>query len=261
MEWPLPDPSIYRPPGIPGPRARVGEIMPGLHQRGLITTSAFLVITPDAETGEDGVTIIDAGWRLYHHRRIIEYLGRLGYESGSVRQLISTHYHPDHMGGMAGLIEATGAPLAAHDVEAPYMSGEDGLKLPNPVKPRWLRPFMWPLLTWMTPSPVPVASRLNEGDVLPLLGGATVVHTPGHTPGSISLHFPNEGVLLVADALQRYQGRLTLPSRWFSSDMEAAKESVRRLSQLDFEVLCFSHFEPMRQGARAALRSLAEWVS
>ncbi len=260
MEWPLPDASIYRPPGIPGPRARVGEIMPGLHQRGLITTSAFLVITPDAETGEDGVAIIDSGWRLYHHRRIIEYLGRLGYGPGSVRQLISTHYHPDHMGGMAGLIEATAAPLAAHGLEAPYMSGEDGLKVPNPVKPRWLRPFMWPLLTWMTPPRVPVASRLNEGDVLPLLSGATVVHTPGHTPGSISLHFPNEGVLLVADALQRYQGRLTLPSRWFSSDMEAAKESVRRLSHLDFDVICFSHFEPMRQGARAALRSLAEYL-
>ena len=56
--------------------------MPGLHQRGLITTSAFLVITPDAETGEDRVAIIDSGWRLYHHRRIIEYLGRLGYEPG-----------------------------------------------------------------------------------------------------------------------------------------------------------------------------------
>ena len=260
MEWPLPDASIYRPPGIPGPRARVGEIMPGLHQRGLITTSAFLVITPDAETGEDEVAIIDAGWRLYHHRRIIEYLALLGYGPESVRQLISTHYHPDHVGGMAGLIEATGAPLAAHHVEAPCLAEEHGQKVPNPVKPRWLRPFMWPLLTWMTPAPVPVANRLDEGDVLPLLGGATVVHTPGHTPGSISLHFPNEGVLLVADALQRYQGRLTLPSRWFSSDMEAAKESVRRLSQLDFEVICFSHFEPMRDGARAALRSLAEYL-
>lgn len=260
MEWPLPDPSIYRPPGIPGPRARVGEIMPGLHQRGLITTSAFLVITPDAETGEEAVTIIDAGWRLYQHRRIIEYLGRLGYGPGSVRQLISTHYHPDHVGGMAGLIEETGAPLAAHAVEAPHLAGEAGRRPPNPVKPRWLRPFLWPLLTWMTPPSLPVANRLNGGDVLPLLGGATVVHTPGHTPGSISLHFPNEGVLLVADALQRYQGRLTLPSRWFSSDMAAARESVRRLSQLDFETICFSHFEPMRDGARAALRSLAEYL-
>ena len=106
-----------------------------------------------------------------------------------------------------------------------------------------------------------VATVLDDGDTLPLLGGARVVHTPGHTPGSISLHFPNEGVLLVADAVQRYHDRLTLPSRWFSSDMEAAKESVRKLAELDFEIICFSHFQPMRQGAPAALRSLAEYVS
>ena len=252
---------IYRRPSIPGPRARVGEVIPGLHQRGLLTTSAFLVFTPDPETGKEAVTIIDAGWRLYHHRRVLEYLGRLGYAPGSVRQLISTHYHPDHVGGMAGLQEATGAPLAAHQLEAPYLAGEAGKKIPNPVTPRWLRPFMWPLMTWMTPSHVPVASALNEGDVLPLLGGARVVHTPGHTPGSISLLFPEEGVLIVGDAVQRYHDRLTLPSRWFSNDMEAAKASVRKLAELDFEVLCFSHFEPMRQGARAALRSLAEYVS
>ena len=254
-------PRIYKRPSIPGPRARVGEVIPGLHQRGLLTTSAFLVITPDAETGEVAITIIDAGWRLYHHRRIIEYLGRLGHGPGSVRQLISTHYHPDHVGGMAGLRQATGAPLAAHHIEAPYLSGEAGRKIPNPVRPVWLRPFMWPLLTWMAPAQVPVASSLHEGDVLPLLSGARVIHTPGHTPGSISLIFPEEGVLIVGDAIQRYRDRLTLPSRWFSSDMEAAKASVRKLAELDFEVLCFSHFEPMRQGARSALRSLAEYVS
>ena len=261
MEWPLPDPSIYRPPGIPGPRARVGEIMPGLHQRGLITTSAFLVITRDAETDENSVTVIDSGWRFFHNGPVFAYLRDLGYGPESVRRLISTHFHHDHVGGMAGLHRSTGAPVAAHRLEAPFLSGDGGRRVPDPVQPRWLRPFMRPLMTLMTPPSFPVATPLEDGDTLPLLGGATVVHTPGHTPGSISLHFPNEGVLLVADALQRYRGRLTLPSRWFSSDMEAAKESVRRLSQLDFEVICFSHFEPMREGARAALRSLAEYVS
>ena len=107
---------------------------------------------------------------------------------------------------------------------------------------------------------MPVATALDEGDVLPLLSGARVVHTPGHTPGSISLLFPEEGVLIVGDAVQRYHDRLTLPSRWFSSDMEVAKASVRKLAELDFETICFSHFEPMRQGARVALRSLAEYV-
>ncbi|MYC35146.1 MAG: MBL fold metallo-hydrolase [Chloroflexi bacterium] len=261
MDWPIPDELIYRPPSIPGPRVGVGEVLPGLHQRSLGVTSAFIVITPDAESGEASVTVIDSGWRRFHNRPLLSYLGGLGYGADSVERLISTHYHPDHVGGMAGLRRATGAPVSAHWLEAPYLAGKPGKVIPNPVEPRWLRPLMWPLMAPMTPPHFPVATELDDGDCLPLLGGARVVHTPGHTPGSISLHFPNEGALLVADAIQRYQGRLTLPSRWFTSDMEAAKRSVQKLASLDFEILCFSHFEPMRKGARAALRSLAEYVS
>ena len=261
MDWPPPDTSIYRPPSIPGPRARVGEVLPGLHQRALGVTSAFIVITPDAETGETSVTVIDAGWRHFHRRPVLNYLRSIGYGPDSVQRLIATHWHADHVGGIRSLQRITGATVAAHRVEAPYLSGASGRPIPNPINPIWLRPLLWPLFTPLTPPTFAVATALDDGDTLPLLGGAQVIHTPGHTPGSISLHFPNEGVLLVADAVQRYHDRLTLPSRWFSSDMAAAKESVRKLAELDFEIICFSHFQPMRRGARAALRSLAEYVS
>ena len=261
MDWYSGESFIYRRPGVPGPRAQVGEVVPGLHQRAMVTTSAFVVVTPDDATGESSVTIIDSGWRRLHNRPVLDYLRGLGYSAQSVDRLISTHYHPDHVGGMAGLQRATGAPVSAHRLEAAHLAGKSGMAIPNPVQPRWLRPLLWPLLASLTPPNFPVAATLDDGETLPLLGGATVVHTPGHTPGSISLHFPNEGVVLVADAVQRYKERLTLPSRWFSSDMEAAKQSVRKLAMLDFEVICFSHFEPMRKGARQALRSLAEYVS
>ena len=263
---------IYRRPGIPGPRASVGEVVPGLYQRSLFTTSAFIVITPPGDDGGSdasgndapgtpSVAIIDSGWRHFHNRPTLNYLRRLGYEPAAVRQLIATHWHPDHIGGMAGLQRATGAPAAAHRIEAAAIAGRGGQVIPHPVAPRWLRPLLSPLLTPLTPPPFPVAIPLDDGDTLPLLGGARVIHTPGHTPGSISLHFPTEGVLLVGDAVQRVGSRLTLPSRWFSSDMTAAKESVRKLAELDFDTICFSHFQPMRKEARAALRSLAEYVS
>lgn len=254
---------IYRRPGIPGPRASVGEIVPGLYQRSLFTTSAFIVITPDPATDEPSVAIIDSGWRYFHNRPTLNYLRRLGHEPAAVRLLVSTHWHPDHIGGMAGLHRATGAPAAAHRIEADAIAGQAGQAIPHPAPAghRWLRPLLWPFLTPLTPPPFPVSRRLDDGDTLPLLGGARVVHTPGHTPGSISLHFPAEGVLLVGDAVQRVGGRLTLPSRWFSSDMAAAKASVGKLAALDFEVICFSHFQPLRRGARAALRSLAEYVA
>ena len=266
---------IYRRPGIPGPRASVGEVVPGLYQRSLFTTSAFIVITPPDAAGNaasDGdasgndapgtpsVAIIDSGWRHFHNRPTLNYLRRLGYGPAEVRQLIATHWHPDHIGGMAGLQRATGAPAAAHRSEAAAV-GRGGQVIPHPVEPRWLRPLLSPLMTPLTPPPFPVDIALDDGDTLPLLNGARVIHTPGHTPGSISLHFPAEGVLLVGDAVQRVGPRLTLPSRWFSSDMTAAKASVRKLAGLDFDTICFSHFQPMRKDAQAALRSLAEYVS
>jgi glyoxylase-like metal-dependent hydrolase (beta-lactamase superfamily II) len=85
-----------------------------------------------------------------------------------------------------------------------------------------------------------------------------VIHTPGHTPGSISLLFPSEGLLLVGDALQFRRGKLALPSPRFSDDMAQAKESVRRLSLLDFETVGFSHFPPLKKDATRTLRQFAE---
>ena len=252
--------SPYKRPGIPGPRTPVGEIIPGLYQRSLVTTSAFVITAPDDRDGPSA-SIVDAGWRLFDVRYLLNYLRELGYRPGMVRQLISTHWHPDHVGGMAELQQSTGAAVAAHRVEAPYLRGETGDDIPHPVNHRWVRALLWPVSSEMRPRPFPVATELDDGDTLPLLHGAQVVHTPGHTPGSISLHFPDDGALLVGDALQREGDRVTLPAPLFTRDMEEAKRSVRKLAELDFEIICFSHFPPMRKGARAALRSLAEYVS
>jgi glyoxylase-like metal-dependent hydrolase (beta-lactamase superfamily II) len=84
-----------------------------------------------------------------------------------------------------------------------------------------------------------------------------IVHAPGHTAGSISIHFPNRGVLLVGDAMQYKFGRLMLPSRLFTQDMDEAGESIQKLAGLDFETLCFSHFRPILTGADKKVREFA----
>ena len=179
-----------------------------------------------------------------------------------MRQLIATHWHPDHIGGMAGLQRATGATAAAHRIEAAAIAGAPGAAIPHPApaRHRWLRPILWPALTPLRPPAFPVATALDEGGLAAAAdGGAGGAHAGAyareHQPA-----FSGRGALVVGDALQRAGDRLTLPTRWFSSDMEAAKASVRKLAELDFEVICFSHFQPMRREAQGALRSLAEYV-
>jgi glyoxylase-like metal-dependent hydrolase (beta-lactamase superfamily II) len=94
--------------------------------------------------------------------------------------------------------------------------------------------------------------------VLPALGGLHVVHTPGHTPGSICLYAPSLRLLFTGDVLQLRQGRLVGPHAVFSDDMAEARRSVARLAELDVDTICFAHYPPLRGGARKALRELAE---
>lgn len=101
---------------------------------------------------------------------------------------------------------------------------------------------------------------LEEGDGLPGLPGWQVLHTPGHTPGSVCLWHAQEGVLIVGDAMESRGGRPGLPSRLFSVDLAQAHSSIRRLALLDVGVLCFSHFRPITTGAPAHLRRpAASW--
>ncbi len=249
---------MLRYPRIPGPRVEVGEIIPGLYQRSLLTTSVFIVAMSSSES-DGGVALIDGGWRI-SSGRLLNFLRRQGYGPDAVRRLIATHYHLDHVGGMAGLQRATDADVGAFHLDVSYLRQEPDYPMPNPAQQWWLRALLAPLVRAMRPPAIGRVEPLRDGDALPLLNGARVVHTPGHTPGSISLHFPDDGILIVGDALQRRGNRLTLPSRYFTDDMDTARQSILKMTELDFDTICFSHFVPMRRGSRAALRSLAEYV-
>jgi len=93
-----------------------------------------------------------------------------------VRAILSTHAHIDHVGGLALLHDATGAPVLMHPDDFPLYQRME-------MQANWLRVPPPPITT--------VDSELNEGDTV-RWGGyeARVLHTPGHTPGSVSLYIP-----------------------------------------------------------------------
>jgi glyoxylase-like metal-dependent hydrolase (beta-lactamase superfamily II) len=95
-------------------------------------------------------------------------------------------------------------------------------------------------------TPVQPDIVLKEND---RLGKLVVIHTPGHTLGSISLHDPERSVLFVGDAIRFVGGKISGPPERFTQDHEQALRSIGKISQMDFEVMLSGHGEPLKPEA------------
>ena len=229
------------------------EIATGVHHLPLFGTGAFLIC-------EDTITVVDAGWR-WTGGRILNQLRRLGRSPQEVSYIISTHMHLDHIGGMDYVKQHSSGRVAAHEREVRFLQRDGQVKLPDPSRNPALGILLSPIYSLLRPPPVEVDILLRQGSQLSILGGMEVIHTPGHTPGSISLYFPSQGLLIAGDALEYKRAKLGLPSPWFTADMAQAKESVFQLAKLDVDVLGFSHFPPIRKNGSELLRQFADSLS
>ena len=205
-----------------------------------IPTSVGDLVNAVAIRDEEGsVTLVDPGLRLgFARRRLRAGLHAIGAAPADVRRVVVTHAHTDHVGGLAALVEQSGAEVHAHEREAVYL--RDG----RTPRMRRGRPSSFPAVT--------VAEEFLDGTLLP--GGLRVVHTPGHTPGHVSLRHEPTGLLITGDALFNVRGIRYSPG-WMCTDPDLNRKSADALGDLDFEVVAFMHGPEIRQGAREAVRA------
>ncbi len=174
-----------------------------------------------------------------------------------MRAIAITHDDVDHTGRLASLQAVSAAEVIAHELEAPRLARDRwreppgttmAFRLIGGVLERFYRRFQH--------SPVRVSRPVRDGDALP--GGWIVVHTPGHTPGHTAYYHPGLHTLIAGDALRSTPGgQLRFPMRIYTEDSAAAAQSIRKLAELEPQVICFGH-GPVLRDAAAPLREFAE---
>jgi glyoxylase-like metal-dependent hydrolase (beta-lactamase superfamily II) len=214
-------------------------IAPDVHGVSLLGASAYLVC-------EDRLTVIDAGLPG-SGALLARYVAGLGRSLDELTRIVCTHGHPDHVGGVRE--------LAGDSVDVlMHQADFDGLQVT--LGQTVLRPTRGRLFAYLARTPAQIVPVM-DGDVLPVLGGLEVIHTPGHTPGSICLYAARDRLLFVGDVLTFRRGRVSFASRIFSDDLAAARASVKRLAERDVDTIVFGHDPPWRDDANGVLRELA----
>jgi len=168
---------------------------------------------------------------------IFDYLRKTGRQPDEISLLILTHSHPDHIGSAKAIKEASGCAIAAHAAEKAWIEDADLQSRERPV----------PGFHSLVEGSVKVDRVLKEGDILDLDDGLglAVIHTPGHSEGSISLWLSEEGVLFSGDAIP-------LPGEMpIYDDPLASVESIKRLKAIVGIKVLLAAWDQPREGEQA----------
>jgi len=171
--------------------------------------------------------------------------------------IVLTHAHFDHVGALGALLKQWDVPVYVHQDELPYVTGERAYPAPDPSVGGGLMARMAALYPR---GPVDLRSRatvLPSDDTIPGLPHWRWIHTPGHTAGHVSLFRDADRTLIVGDAFctTKQESLLAVaaqtpelhgPPAYFTTDWDAARESVRTLAGLAPEAAAPGHGPAMR---------------
>ena len=223
--------------------------------------------------GDRNWVLIDAGIPGHAHA-IAEAAARRFGPVARPSAILLTHGHFDHVGSLEKLAEMWDAPVFAHELELPYVTGRSPYPPPDPTVGGGLLAAM----AWMFPrGPIDLggrARRLPEDGSVPFMPGWRWVHTPGHTPGHVSFFRESDRTLIAGDAFVATKQESALavleqrreihgPPAYYTPDWPCARRSVEELAKLEPALAATGHGLPiggetLRDGLRALVRDFDE---
>lgn len=198
-----------------------------------VVANPYILVDPD------GLTVIDVGLPG-SQKKILAYVAGLGKSATDIKRIILTHSDLDHIGSLTALQKASGARTYTSQIEADAIAQGRPSRV---IKPRGfsMRRILFTLLgPFMKATPFKVDEIIKEGQVLPVLGGLTVLETPGHTPGHLSLYAASAHILFCGDSMVSDNG-LQGSRPGVTWDADKASESVRKQAALGAQTVCPGH--------------------
>jgi glyoxylase-like metal-dependent hydrolase (beta-lactamase superfamily II) len=222
-------------------------------------------IHPTLIWDEHEVILVDTGipGQLPEIREAME---NAGVPFNKLSKVILTHQDRDHIGSLPDILKAVNHKVAvlAHKEDKPYIEGDKPPIKMNPERvtkmlesvPEEQRQQVQALFT--SPITAKVDRTVEDGEVLPYCGGITVIFTPGHTPGHISLYLNRSKTLITGDALVAVNGELLGPNPQFTPDMQTALKSLKKFTKYDIETVICYHGGVYKENANQRIAELAE---
>jgi len=185
----------------------------------------------------DGYLLIDAG-APENDEKVIKYINENGLDLNKCMGIIVTHSHFDHIGCLSKLKRILKTKVISHSEEAPYIDSRKKARRIVEVEA------------------VKVDVEVNDGDVI---NNLKVIHTPGHTPGSICLYHQIDKALFIGDLVINENDNLNEIPIKYSLNPDENRKSIKKVyEELDFEILLPSHGKPIIGNAKEKMKMLIE---
>jgi glyoxylase-like metal-dependent hydrolase (beta-lactamase superfamily II) len=225
---------------------RMKRISSNIYQISLGWVNVFVI-------EDDGLTLIDTGTKG-SAGKIFSAIKNGGKNPYDIKRIILTHAHPDHAGSAEEIKRMLRVPVMAHREDANIMRYGIACRKEICLTPglkNWLIYELAIKRAGINIEPVRIDEQLNDHDLLPLLGGIRVIHTPGHSKGHISLLAENEEVLIAGDLLSNSAG---LGLSVIYENMAEGISSILKVTDLDFDKMVFGHGRPILKDAGSIMR-------